>query len=115
MKPMIDGTFGHIVLYHFENSSSTKYSRSIIPRSTAFWCAVGRELVKFFGGSIQYQDWKDLRNSTLYFPKPRHRNNPEDGTAWTSFQEAMMNIKPLTKKHIERAEKVAAYKNALFD
>lgn len=42
------------VIYHFEPSGFD--GRLLLPRSTAYWIAVGRGLVRFFGGKLVYSD-----------------------------------------------------------
>lgn len=82
---IIDGQKAHQVLFHFEPDDNAHYGRLMLPRSTAFWICVGRGLVEFFGGAVDYCDC-DSVNIDYHKVKPRHKNNPSHGKAWSDFQ-----------------------------
>lgn len=106
---MVDGALHHWVLYHFENEHN---GRLLLPRACPFWICVARGLVNFFGGSVDYQDC-DTVDTDYQKEKPRKQNNPSDGKPWHDFQDALLALRPITKKELERAQKWAgaAYKN----
>lgn len=102
---LVDGEKNHHVMFHFEY----KASRLLMPRSTAFWIAVGRRLIQFFGGSMDYQDCDSVE--TNYRRKsPRKDNSPEGGKPWHDLQDAMLAIKPITKDELIKCDKWAAYR-----
>lgn len=105
---LVDGETSHWLLFHWEPSEESGM-HLLMPHSTAFWIALGKKLVSFFGGSIDYNDC-DSKDVDYRAKKPRRRNNPTVGKPWDDFQKAMFNIKPLTEKDLEKAEKYAAYK-----
>jgi hypothetical protein len=104
-EKQVDGNANHFTYYHFENPDGR---REIAPRSTAFWIAVGKRLVKFFGGKLDYQDC-DGGAFNYFAPKPRKSNSPEDGKPWEGFKRALYSIKPLTMAELKAAQKHAAY------
>lgn len=106
-KKLITGNEAISLFYHYECSNDPNY-RLIMPRSRPAWIALGLRLIQFFGGLIDFDDSDDIEIDRGYF-KPRGRNNPEDGKEWQDYQEAIFNIKPLTKKEIEDAKQYAAY------
>ena len=98
-------TAAHYVLYFFEPSEVA--GRLMMPRSTAFWIAVGKRLVDFFGGELDYNDCdsKDVD----YRRKRRTDCMPNDGKPWYAFQERKLKIKPITDEEYTDAAKHAAY------
>ena len=90
------------VLYHFEDDEGN--GRVLCPRSTPFWVAVGKRLVQFFGGTVDYQDCDDVEVD-FKADKPRSRNNPSDGKPWDDFQAEKAAIVPLTKEDVETCRK----------
>lgn len=103
---LIDGESAHSVMFHYENAGGCP---QMIPPSTAFWIAVCRRLVDFFGGSLDYQDC-DSVSVNYRKPCPRKRNDPSDGKPWHAFQAALYSLKPLTTADLDKAKKWAAYK-----
>lgn len=93
------------VLYHFEPGCG---GRLLMPRSTAWWIAAGKRLVDFFGGSIDFNDCDDS-DVDYERPKPRGRNNPENGEPWRAFQEALFAVEPLTQEEVDACAKHSAY------
>lgn len=89
--------------YHFES----KNGRLLMPPSTAWWIAVGRGLVAFFGGSVVASD---CDGKTIY-RKPKQKDiHAEDGAAWYRLQNRLLTVKPLTEEDIKKCEKWAAYR-----
>lgn len=105
----VDGLYNHYVGYHFECEQG---GRLLMPRSTAFWIAVGCSLVSFFGGRVDFQDCDDENeNSNLEFPdRGREVNNPQTGPAWQRFQERVFALKLITEEDWRACDRFAAYK-----
>jgi len=83
-------------------------SRGIMPRSTPLALAVGRALVKFFGGALAYSDC----DSTINVRKPWRSPSevcPGDGEEWYTFQARKAAVKPLTMADLERERPNANY------
>ena len=95
----------HHVMWHFEVEHG---KRLIMPRSTPFWLAVGKALVDFFGGTVDYQDC-DATDVDYEAHTPRLHNDPEDDGPWDAFQQALYDIQPLTKADIKAMREHAAY------
>jgi len=96
----------HRCLYHFEFGG--RGNRGLIPRSTAFWIAVGYGLVDCFGGTVDHQDCDD---SDCDYSKPEvPGNDVEDGPDWDMLQSRINSIEPLTLKRIKTFDQYAAYK-----
>lgn len=104
-KRTIDGVAHHHVMLHTESHHGLY--KVMCPKSTAFWIAVGRRLVRFFGGQMVYSDCDGKVNFKC--KKPRRWNDPEDGKAWRDFQDAILAIKPITKEDLENCAKYASY------
>ncbi len=102
----VDGENGHQVMYHFEGSR--KGEHLLMPRSTDFWIAIGKGLVDFFGGTVDYNDCDD---SDVDYQQPERSDiHAEDGEEWTEFQERKLAVKPLTKEQLAECRKEASYK-----
>lgn len=99
--------------YHFEWSGQNKgdyntgQGRGIMPRSTAINIAMAKELVTFFGGSVDYNDCDDTE---VDFKAPEQKDiRACDGKGWDKFQRRMFAVKQLTKAQITACQKHAAY------
>lgn len=103
---MVDGQKAHQVYYHYEGEHGT--TRTLSPQSTALWIAIGRGLVYFFGGTMDYQDCDSVRVN-FRKPKPRKWNDPESNKPYDDFQRAMFAVEPLTKADLNACKKWAAY------
>lgn len=103
---MIDKQKKHFVYYFFEGEHG---KREICPKSTAFWVAIGKRLVEFFGGKIDYNDCDNI-DWDYESQIPREHNDPNDGKEWNDFQEEIYNLKPITKLELKEAQKFASYK-----
>lgn len=104
---MIDGELRHEISYHFEPCCGS--GRLLMPRSTAFWIAIGRRLVDFFGGHMSYQDCDPSEDYTKW-PKSNRLNCPQDGKPWQKFQERKEAVLPLTHADLVYCDEFAAYK-----
>ena len=94
--------------YECEDKRAGKFIQ-IHVRSTAFWIAVCKGLVDFFGGEVGFPDYTDKIH---YKKKPKSikQNHPSRNPDWGVFQERMMAIKPLTLDDFKKAYNHAAYK-----
>lgn len=95
------------VMYHFEPSQGN--GRLLMPRSTAFWIAIGVGLVKFFGGSINYSDYKSELDLVVE-AKSNDENCPENGEPWHDLQKRIFELRALVRADFVKAEEHAAYK-----
>ena len=93
--------------FHFESDKGAEW-RTMIPRSNGFWCAIGKRLVNFFGGKVQYQDYNDSWDLEVE-PKPaqflQHNSNDE----FAAFHDAMALEKPLSEDEIAEGLANSAY------
>lgn len=80
----------------------------MIPRSTAWWIAVGKKLVGTFGGFLTYADTGSMEPDYARWPKPIMAAT--NGDDWQERQDILLAIKPLTRAEIEAETKHAAYK-----
>jgi hypothetical protein len=110
--PHLDGEKVHHVMFHLEFDHGRR--RLLMPRSTPFWIAMGRKLVDFFGGSMDYQDC-DAVEVDYESPKPREWNDPDDGESWQQFQIDMEAITPVTRDDILACAAHAAYECEYVD
>lgn len=85
------------VLYHMEGSKNGE--RLLMPRSTPFWKAIGKGLVKFFGGRVDYSDHDDSYCDFYRKPKSAEENHPSNGEPWYNLQIRKLKLKPLTEKN----------------
>lgn len=111
-EPTIDGEEGHSAFYHFEGIRTGE--RLVSVRSTPFWIAMGLKLIKFFGGSIDFNDCQGEGPDRTY-DKPRPSNYIVDDEEWSSFQQEILDIEPITKQDIVDAADHAAYDSDYVD
>jgi len=65
--------------------------------SSNFWKTVGTELVKFFGGHIDYNDCDSVGTNFSASCPRTGGNRHEDNPAFHSFQEELWALKPIKK------------------
>lgn len=92
--------------FHFEGYGGR---RAVVGRSTAFNIAMGRALVDFFGGWVDYSDSDDEDEDYVVQDKPDPENCPEDGAEWDDLQRRIASVKPLTSAEIKVWAPCAAY------
>lgn len=92
--------------YHFEHEQD---GRLLAPKATAFWIAMGKALVDFFGGALVYHDMGNKRPNYKKPAKSRAINAPSDGIAWRKFQERIHAVAALTETEISAAKEHASY------
>lgn len=107
--PMVDGEEMHHVLYFYEHVSRERTSmRMIMPKSTAFWIAIGKGLVNFFGGVIDYNDcdesYVDYAVEEQYIFCDGDPNEK-----WQEWQERIASVTPLTMADLIETNKHASY------
>ena len=91
----VDGSRHH-VMYHFEWDRHG--NRGLMPRSTPLWCAIGKGLVDFFGGSVDYNDWDAI--AVDYSQPARDDIHAEDGAEWYAFQERKLAVQPISAEQL---------------
>lgn len=106
-KSLVDGYDERLFFYDFEGTSGRRHIRT---RSYAVNIALGRRLVDFFGGWVNYCDYND--NKDYVVPdKSDEENCPEDGEPWQAFQDRIHALGPITKAEIKECKQWAAYKD----
>lgn len=80
-------------------------NRSLYPKATAAKIALAAGLAKFFGGKGVYNDCSDKK---MNFPS-RLNFIGETDPAFYRYQDALLALKPLTQKDIDRCAKYASY------
>lgn len=88
---------GRWAFYHFE---CERGGRLLSCGGSDFWAAVGRRLVDFFGGYVDYNDCDSIEIDYSRRPKPRSINAPTDGEAWENFQRRIMKVKRIRKDEL---------------
>ena len=66
-----------------------------------FWKVVGKKLVTFFGGYVDYYDSDDNTCDFKVKAKPNNVVRPITGRPWEIFQEKLLKLKPITIEEIE--------------
>jgi len=91
--------------WSFEGKNNT---RTLIPQSTAFWCALSARLVEFFGGELTFSDITD--DIDLSVPaKSDAENCPSEDPDWSVLQQRILDLKPITLKEMMSYSEKAAY------
>lgn len=111
---MVDGENAHSVYFHYSTRLYGGVYNMVSCASTPFWCAVGLRMVQFFGGVCVYNDCDDTKKAGCFKRRcPQDRNGfiPEIGNKWFEYQQALLDMKPLSKTEIEDARAFAAYKD----
>lgn len=103
-RQTVDGETDHHVNYHFEGDDGDG-THAMIPRSTAFWIAVMRRVVDFFGGDLTYSDYE---GGIDYRVEPR--NNSVSDENWEVLQDRLRAVKPVTEAEWRACDQYAAYK-----
>lgn len=105
---MVDGTDVHHFSVYSESDEYIGLTRLVIAPSTAFWIAVGRRLIRFFGGALLYSDCASDEAEEYYIRKWSYpREDDDDGCLELSKRISALN--PLTRDEIDAAAKVAYY------
>lgn len=105
--------------WYFHQETDTEDHKRLDPPSSSLGVAVGRRLVRFFGGHVQYNDGNSAPHmhyrrspKTAHYPPPARRMLDEDcepNIRWYLFQNAL-DVEPLVSiKELQQASKLAAY------
>ena len=98
------------VLWHWEGGDG---GHTLLPRSTPFWCAVGRQLVLTFGGTVDYNDCDE---SDCDVSEPEcSLNGATNGDDWDARQRRMLDLAPLTSEDLAPYRGVAGYPDIIED
>lgn len=109
-EKLVDGEQSHFVYYHFESlDPAGKPCRLLMPKSTAFRIAVGRGLIRFFGGSLDYSDCDEAEVNESRKAKSVSFAHAEDGDDWYALQDAKLAVPAITREEIAACAKHAAY------
>ena len=102
-----EAKFGNDVrsfLYHFEFG---KGKRGLMPRAHPANIALGVELVKLFGGSVDFIDCDNIE-SDFQAPMAKWLDTDQDSN-FDAMQEALWNLEPLTAAQIREYDSKASY------
>lgn len=88
--------------YHLWYGLETRF---LYPKATAAKIALAEGITKFFGGRIIYNDCTDEKHRFL----SRLDFIGESDKSFYRFQTALLELKPLTQKDIDRCAKYASY------
>jgi hypothetical protein len=77
------------VLYHYEGPRG---ERLMLPRACDEWIEIGRQLVQFFGGTVDFYDCDDV--DVDFSRTPAYPDGmPEDGKPWADLQERIAAVR----------------------
>jgi hypothetical protein len=107
---MIDGEDTHRFYVHYESDDFIGHDRLIMPPSTAFWVAIGRRLIEFFGGVLIYQDCASL-DGDEHHVRSWHYPQEADDEGCFELSARICALQPLSRAELESAEEVAYYPN----
>lgn len=113
-KTLVDGDGQHYCTFHYSARRNGKVFNLAMPTATPFWCAIGKSLIEWFGGVVQYNDCGSEKAPNVfrrkrYCPVDKYGLLPDDGAAWERYQDELMQLRPLTSLELKRGRKVAAY------
>lgn len=86
--------------------------RSLSNRSTALFISVGKRLVDFFGGRLQYRDDVDdiiIGQYTDLRVRSNAENMPGDGDPWQRFQQRIFDVEPVNNELLQWSKSKAYY------
>ena len=95
------------LFYHFECARAPGHTL-VMPRATAENIAMGRALVKFFGGKLAYNDCAFAGTFDFEAAQPAYIP-ATDNKSWRQLQDAMLALMPLTEADIAAERQHAAY------
>jgi hypothetical protein len=111
---LVDGDETHFCNFHRMSRRNGHLWNCLTPTSTPFWCAIGRRLVEWFGGVVEFNDCGSAKAPNVFrrarsCPVDRYGLLPDDGKAWETYNDALMKLQPLSRIDLKRGWKVAAY------
>jgi hypothetical protein len=92
------------LLYHFEGNDGHPL---ISPKCTAAKIALCAGLVKFFGGTVDFNDGDDKKVNMRVKAKTDVRAS--DDPEWSLFQQRILAVQPITAEEISKYKKFASY------
>jgi hypothetical protein len=98
-----DGDRYHL-LYHFEGNNGHPL---IGPKCTAAKIALCAGIVKFFGGTVDFNDGDDKRVNMRV--KARADIRASADPEWSLFQQRILAVQPITAEEISKYKKFASY------
>lgn len=87
--------------YHFE-ADTFPGMRVMLPGSRPLSKAIGKRLVEFFGGKVDYSDCDEKDIDYQRPAKKDSENCPNDGKPWQRLQQRIFDVKPLTEEEIAK-------------
>ena len=87
-------------MYHFE--CNRKGMRLMMPRMCNSSIVIGRRLVDFFGGEVDYNDCDAVKVDYSQPWKSDAENCPEDGEEYWNLYRRMAAEKPITKEEYQK-------------
>jgi hypothetical protein len=105
---MVDGEINHRVSLLYESCYLFGHDRQLLPKSTAFWVAVGRRLIAFFGGGLAYDDCGRKvvdEYETRCLPYPTEAD--DDG--YVAMRRRIAELQPITSEEMHTASARAHY------
>lgn len=106
--PMVDGAREHQFSLSYENSDYPGHDRGIYVLSTAFWVAIGRRLIKLFGGVLHYTDCGDTEpeeSNLRLWAYPREA----DDAGRLALASRIYKLQPLTIEEMNSAADYSYY------
>jgi hypothetical protein len=98
--------------------------KALMPQSNAIWCAIGKRLVDFFGGKLQYCDDKNENNPMNYYlvtnPKfPSRKIDDDSNERFYQFinllhQETVLNAQEINSMKEHCSQFTEEDKNMIF-
>lgn len=90
-------------------SNGRKGERLMIPSASTYWIAMGKRLVKIFGGRMSYSDYDDKIDFKVTKPLITYWCYEDGNDGFMHRQNIMFNLKPLTSKEYLSVNELAAY------
>ncbi len=105
---MVDGSTEHRFCVYYESSDVPGHDREISVVSTPFWLAVGKRLIRFFGGALLYADCGNLEpdeRMVRLWPYPQQA----DDAGSLALASRIFKLEPLTMEEINSAANFSYY------
>lgn len=97
---MVDGETQRNCYYHFECEPRPESGvgggwRLLSPKCSSFWIAIGKGLVDFFGGVVDFNDCDDIDSDYVVSPKSDAYNSHHTDEQWAHFQKRLGELTPV--------------------
>lgn len=99
---MVDGEAEHQFYLSCESSELPGHDRQISIASNAFWVAMGRKLIRFFGGALVYADCES-REPGEYKIRTWPYSREVDDSGCLELSSRIFKLKPLTDRELKPA------------